>query len=423
MRFLAAIRIAFRALLRNKMRAVLTMLGVIFGVGAVITTVSLGDGARVMVQQQIATMGENVMLIFAGDFRRGGVSFGMGSSSSLTLEDVEAIRREIPGVKNISPEARTSRQVVAGSLNTATSIIGASTDYFAIRSWTLKDGAFFTEQDIKTSAKVAVIGKTASDALFEGGSAIGQIVRVSMGGGGGGGGGSGGGAGGSIPFIIIGELNSKGSSPGSSMDYDDCLIVPYTTVMKRMLNTTALRGINVQTDSMDIMPDVQERISELLRQRHRIGPGRPDDFTIRSQDELATAMNQTQETMRYLLGGVAIVSLLVGGIGIMNIMLVSVTERTREIGIRMALGARPRDVLAQFLIEAVTLSCTGGVIGIMAGMMASKVLTQVKSWPTLTSPEAMTVAFLFSAAVGIFFGFYPARKAAKLDPIDALRYE
>jgi len=423
MRFLAAIRIAFRALLRNKMRAVLTMLGVIFGVGAVITTVSLGDGARIMVQQQIATMGENVILIFAGDFRRGGVSFGMGSSSTLTLDDLAAIRREIPGVRNVSPEVRTSRQIVAGGLNTSTSIIGASTDYFAIRSWTVKDGAFFTEQDIKTAAKVAVIGKTASEALFEGASPVGQIVRVSMGGGGGSSSGSGGTGGSSIPFIIIGEMNAKGSSPAGGMDYDDCFIVPYTTVMKRMMNTTSLRGINVQTETMEIMPDVQERIAELLRQQHRIGAGRPDDFTIRSQEELASAMNQTQETMRYLLGGVAIVSLLVGGIGIMNIMLVSVTERTREIGIRMALGARPRDVLTQFLIEAVTLSCTGGAFGILAGIVASKILTQVKSWPTLTSPEAMTVAFLFSAAVGIFFGFYPARKAAQLDPIDALRYE
>jgi putative ABC transport system permease protein len=406
MRFLAAIRIAFRALLRNKLRAVLTMLGVIFGVGAVITTVSLGDGARVMVQQQIATMGENVMLIFAGDFRRGGVSFGMGSSSTLTLDDMEAIRREVPGVRNISPEVRTTRQVIASGGNTSTSVIGASTEYFAIRSWKLKDGEFFSQQDIAGSAKVAVIGATASEKLFAGDSALGQIVRV-----------------GNIPFVIVGELAAKGSSPGSGMDYDDCLIAPYTTVMKRLLNTTTLRGINVQSESMDIMPVVQERVAELLRQQHRIAPGREDDFTIRSQEELASAMSQTQETMQYLLGGVAIVSLLVGGIGIMNIMLVSVTERTREIGIRMALGARPRDVLTQFLIEAVTLSCTGGALGIAAGMAASKILTQVKNWPTLTSPEAMVVAFIFSAAVGIFFGFYPARKAAQLDPIDALRYE
>jgi len=414
MRFFAAIRIAFRALLRNKMRAVLTMLGVIFGVGAVITTVSLGDGARVMVQQQIATMGENVMLIFAGDFRRGGVSYGFGSSSTLTLDDVEAIRREIPGVRNVSPEVRTSRQLIAGNLNASTEILGASTEYFAIRSWTLKDGSFFTEQDITGATKVAVIGATTSRTLFEGGSAVGQVVRVSMGGGS---------TGGSIPFTIIGELNAKGSSPGSGRDYDDCLIVPYTTAMKRLLNSTSLRGINVQTETMDIMPMVAAQMTNLLRQTHRITANRPDDFTIRSQEEMATAMSETQETMRYLLGGVAIVSLLVGGIGIMNIMLVSVTERTREIGIRMALGARPRDVLAQFLIEAVALSCTGGVLGIFAGIVASKVLTQVKNWPTLTSPETMVIAFIFSAAVGIFFGFYPAQKAARLDPIDALRYE
>ncbi|MCD6049571.1 MAG: multidrug transporter substrate-binding protein [Verrucomicrobia bacterium] len=414
MRFFAAIRIAFRALLRNKMRAVLTMLGVIFGVGAVITTVSLGDGAKFMVQQQIATMGENVMLIFAGNFSRGGVSFGSGSSSTLTLEDMEAIRREVPGVRNISPEVRTSRQVIAGGLNTSTSIIGASPDYFAIRSWTIKDGSFFSEPDITTASKVAVIGKTTAQTLFEGNDPVGQVVRVSMGGGS---------TGGSIPFTIIGVLNPKGSSPGSNTDYDDCLIIPYTTAMKRLLNSPTLRGINVQTETMEMMPEVQQRIADLLRQTHRITAGRPDDFTIRSQEELASAMSATQETMQYLLGGVAIVSLLVGGIGIMNIMLVSVTERTREIGIRMALGARPRDVLAQFLIEAITLSCTGGVLGIILGMVASKVLTQLKSWPTLTSPDAILYSFAFSAAVGIFFGFYPARKAAQLDPIDALRYE
>jgi len=421
MRFFAAFRIAFRALLRNKMRAILTMLGVIFGVGAVITTVSLGDGARVMVQQQIATMGENVMLIFAGDFRRGGVSSGSGSSSTLTLEDMRAIQREIPGVRNVSPEVRTSRQVIAGNLNTSTSIVGASTEYFAIRSWTLKDGSFFTEQDISVANKVAVIGSVAAKNLFEGGSPVGQVVRVSMGGGGfGGGGGAGGG---SIPFTIIGELNAKGSSPGSFIDYDDCIIIPYTTAMKRLMNTTSLRGINVQTETMEIMPSVATQLTNLFRQTHRIAPGRPDDFTIRSQEEMASVMNQTQDTMRSLLGGVAIVSLLVGGIGIMNIMLVSVTERTREIGIRMALGARPRDVMAQFLIEAVTLSCTGGFLGITAGVIASRVLTELNGWPTITSPQTMLISFLCSAVVGIFFGFYPARKASRLDPIEALRYE
>jgi putative ABC transport system permease protein len=406
MRFIAAIRIAFRALLRNKLRAILTMLGVIFGVGAVITTVSLGDGARLMVQQQIASMGENVMLIFAGNFSRGGVSFGLGSSSTLTLDDVSAIRREVPGVRNISPEVRTSKQIIAGNQNTSVSIIGGSTEYFDIRSWSIKEGSFFSEQDINAATKVAVIGKTTAEKLFNGGTAVGQIVRV-----------------GSVPFTIIGELNPKGMSPGSGTDYDDCLIMPYTTVMKRLLNTTSLRGINLQTETMEIMPQVAMTLTNLLRQTHRIGTGRDDDFSIRTQEEMATAMSATQETMRYLLGGVAIVSLLVGGIGIMNIMLVSVTERTREIGIRMALGARTNDVLAQFLIEAVTLSCTGGVIGIGAGIVASKVLTEFKNWPTLTSPEAMVVAFIFSAAVGIFFGFYPARKASQLDPIDALRYE
>ncbi len=405
LRFWAALRIAFRALMRNKTRAALTMLGVIFGVGAVITTVSLGDGARHMIHQQIAMMGENVMLIYAGNFSRGGVSYGFGTMPTLTQEDLEAIRREIPGVRNVSPEVRTSRQVIAGGQNAFTTVYGVSPEYFPIRGWTLKDGEFFTENDVRRAAKVAVIGKTLSQELFGGDEAVGQVVRV-----------------GNVPFVVVGELNPKGTSIGGS-DYDDCLIVPYTSAMKRLLGVTSFRAINLQTESMDIMPAVQEQVTALLRQLHNIPPGREDDFTIRSQEELMSAMTQTADTMRYLLAGVAVVSLLVGGIGIMNIMLVSVTERTREIGIRMALGARTRDVLAQFLIEAVTLSCTGGLIGILAGIVASKALTAAKNWPTLTSPPAMVVAFLFSAAVGIFFGFYPARKASRLDPIEALRYE
>jgi putative ABC transport system permease protein len=405
LRFWAALRIAFRALVRNKTRAALTMLGVIFGVGAVITTVSLGDGARHMIHQQIGMMGENVMLIYAGNFSRGGVSYGFGTMPTLTQEDLEAIRREIRGVRNVSPEVRTSRQVIAGSQNAFTTIYGVSPEYFAIRGWTLKDGEFFTENDVRRSAKVAVIGKTLSEELFAGADAVGQVVRV-----------------GHVPFVVVGELNPKGTSIGGS-DYDDCLIVPYTSAMKRLLGVTSFRAINLQTESMDIMPAVQEQVTALLRQLHKIPQGRDDDFTIRSQEEIMSAMTATADTMRYLLAGVAAVSLLVGGIGIMNIMLVSVTERTREIGIRMALGARTRDVLAQFLIEAVTLSCTGGLIGIVAGIIASKALTAAKGWPTLTSPEAMVVAFLFSAAVGIFFGFYPARKASRLDPIEALRYE
>ncbi len=405
MRIFAAFRIAFRALLRNKTRAALTMLGVIFGVGAVITTVSLGDGARLMVQQQIATMGENVILVYAGNYSRSGVSYGFGNMPTLTSEDLDAIRREIPGVRNVSPEVRTSRQVIAGGQNAYTSIYGVSTEYFAIRSWTLKDGDFFTESDVRRAAKVAVIGKTVADELFNGGIAVGQTLRI-----------------GNVPFTIVGELNSKGMSVGGS-DYDDAVLIPYTSAMKRLLGVTSFRSINIQTDSMDIMSTVQENLRELLRQTHHTPEGRDDDFTIRTQEEIASAMSQTQETMRYLLAGVAIVSLLVGGIGIMNIMLVSVTERTREIGIRMALGARTRDVLAQFLIEAVALSCTGGLIGIAAGVAAAKIVTQVKNWPTLTSPEAMVVAFLFSVLVGIFFGFYPARKASRLDPIEALRYE
>jgi putative ABC transport system permease protein len=404
MRIFAIFRIALRALFRNKMRATLTMLGIIFGVGAVITTVSLGEGAKAMVEAQIASMGQNVIQIMSGNFNRGGVSAGFGSASTLTVEDMEAIGREVQGVVAVSPFVRTSGQLIAGSLNTSVGVNGISPEYFDIRSWPIQEGTCFTDADVRGATKVAVIGATTAETLFGSESPVGQVVRVR-----------------NVPFKIVGMLARKGISGND--DQDDILFVPYTSAMKRLMNTPSIRSITAQAVSMDQIASIQERIAELLRERHRIGEGRDDDFTIRTQQEIQQRATESSQTMRYLLAGVAAVSLVVGGIGIMNIMLVSVTERTREIGIRMAVGARAHDVMMQFLIEAITLSTIGGGIGVLAGLGTSRLLTTLNGWPTLTSFDWVIGACAFSAIVGIVFGFYPARKASQLDPIEALRYE
>jgi putative ABC transport system permease protein len=405
MKLFATFKIAGRALRRNKMRTVLTMLGMIIGVGAVIAMVSIGNGAKSQVEAQIASLGQNVILIFSGSTSRGGVHSGWGGAGTLTVEDAQAIEREVPGVTVVSPELRSGSQVASGNQNWSTSILGEGQDYLEIRQWPLAQGAMFTDVDVRSANKVAVIGKTVATQLYPEGNVLGQILRIK-----------------NVPFIIVGELVPKGLSVMGS-DQDDVVIVPYTSSMKRLLGTTMLRGITVQAASADILSQVQQEITNVLRQRHRIQPGRDDDFTVRTQQEIAEAATATSKVMTLLLAAIASVSLLVGGIGIMNIMLVSVTERTREIGIRMAVGAHGRDILLQFLIEAVTLSVIGGVIGIGLGVGASKLLAVKMNWPTLTSSTSIVVAFLFSAAVGIFFGFYPARKASQLDPIDALRYE
>jgi putative ABC transport system permease protein len=404
-RILATIKIALHALRRNKMRTVLTMLGMIIGVGAVIAMVSIGNGAKAQVEAQIASLGQNVILVFSGSITRGGVHTGWGSAGTLTLEDAESIQREIPGVTVISPEVRSSGQIAAGNENWFTQIIGESGDYFTIRQWPIVQGNPFSEQDVRGANKVAVIGQTIADQLYPGEDPIGQILRVK-----------------NAPFIIVGMLRPKGLNM-FGQDQDDVVIIPYTSAMKRLLGVTTLRTINVQTASPGLLNSVQQQITDLLRQRHHITAGKDDDFTVRNQQEIADAATATSKVMTILLAAIASVSLLVGGIGIMNIMLVSVTERTREIGIRMAVGARARDVLLQFLTEAVTLSAIGGVIGIGLGIGTSKLLSVKMNWPTLTSPSSIVVAFFFSAAVGVFFGFYPARKASRLDPIDALRYE
>ena len=405
MRILATIKIALRALRRNKLRTLLTMLGMIIGVGAVIAMVSIGNGAKSQIEAQIASMGQNVVLVFSGSFNRGGARSGWGGAGTLTVEDAEAIQREIQGVTVISPESRTRAQIAAGNQNWNTSIQGESTDYFDIRQWPLSAGTIFTEQDVRNANKVAVIGKTIADQMFPGEDPIGQIVRVK-----------------NVPFIVVGMLIPKGLSV-QGQDQDDLMIMPYTSVMKRVQKVTTLNTIIVQTAKPTLLNPVQQQIIELLRQRHKITPGKDDDFTVRNQQEIAEMATAQSKTMTALLAGVAVISLVVGGIGIMNIMLVSVTERTREIGIRMAIGARGRDILLQFLVEAVTLGVIGGVVGIGGGILASKGLAAQRNWPVLIPPEWIVYAFLFSAAVGIFFGFYPARKASKLDPIDALRYE
>jgi putative ABC transport system permease protein len=404
-RILATLRIAARALRRNLMRTILTMLGIIIGVAAVIGAVSLTNGAKSQIEDQIASMGQNVILVWSGSFTRGGVHSGWGGAGTLSIEDAEAIQREIPGVTAISPEVRTSSQIAAGNQNWNTQIIGESPEYFSIRQWPVVQGAAFTEMDVRSANKVAVIGKTIADQLFPGEDPIGQIVRVR-----------------NVPFIITGMLKPKGLSV-QGQDQDDLIVIPYTSAMKRVQHVTMLRSINVQTAKPSLLNPVQLQIADLLRQRHKITPGKDDDFTVRNQQEIADMATAQSKTMTVLLGAVAMVSLVVGGIGIMNIMLVSVTERTREIGIRMAIGARGRDILLQFLTEAVTLSITGGLLGIASGVGVSKLLAVQWNWPTLIPPEWVAYAFLFSAAVGIFFGFYPARKASRLDPIDALRYE
>jgi putative ABC transport system permease protein len=398
-------KLAWRALRRNPMRSALTALGIVVGVAAVIAMVAVGNGAKAQVESQIASLGRNVIQIFSGSTTSTGIRTGWGGAGTLTIEDTEAIAREIPGVAGTSPEVRSVTQVVAENQNWSTQILGVSPEYFSIRQWAVVEGEPFTERDVKAAAKVAVIGRTTAQQLFAGASPIGRIVRIK-----------------NVPFVVVGQLAPRGFSMHGT-DQDDVLVLPYSSAMKRVLGVTTVRSIAVQAATASLVDPVSEQITSLLRQRHRIGPGRDDDFTVRTQQDIAEAATETSRVMTTLLGAIAGVSLIVGGIGIMNIMLVSVTERTREIGIRMAVGARARDILTQFMLEAIALSMVGGAIGIAVGIVAAKVLSAVAEWPTVISAGPIAVAVLFSAAVGIFFGFYPARKASRLDPITALRYE
>ncbi len=404
MRIFSTNKIALRALRRNKMRSILTALGIIIGVAAVIAMVSVGNGAKSQVEAQIASLGQNVILVFAGSFSPGGVHTGYGGVG-LKLPDYQAIAREIRQVANTSPEIRSKNQVSAGNQNWFTTILGESDQYLDLREWPLAEGASFTADDVRGSKKVAVIGKTIATQLYGDESPLGQIIRIK-----------------GAPFIVLGVLSPKGLSVMGN-DQDDIVIMPYTSAMKRITGNTSFGSFNVQADNAADLGVVEQQIVAILRQHHNIRPGKDDDFTVRDQEEIAAAATATSRVMTVLLAAIASVSLIVGGIGIMNIMLVSVTERTREIGIRMAVGAHGRDILLQFLIEAITISSLGGVTGILIGLGASKAMSVWLKWPTLVSVSSVVVAFLFSAAVGIFFGFYPARKASLLDPIDALRYE
>jgi putative ABC transport system permease protein len=405
MRITSTVNVALRALRRNKLRSVLTALGIIIGVAAVIAMVGIGNGAKAQVEAQIASLGQNVILIFSGSTTSSGIRTGWGNAGTLKIEDAEAIRREVPGVIAVSEEVRSTSQVAAGNQNWLTQVLGESAEYLDIRQWPLAEGAPFTPQDVRSANKVCIIGRTTATQVFGNDDPIGQVLRVK-----------------NVPFIVTGVLTPKGLSALGS-DQDDVVIMPYTSAMKRVIGGTTLRNINVQVGDARELPAAQQQIVSLLRQRHNIRAGKDDDFTVRGQQEIADMATAQSKTMTVLLGAIAGVSLIVGGIGIMNIMLVSVTERTREIGVRLAVGAHGRDILTQFLIEAVALSSVGGLIGIAFGVGASRILSTYENWPTLISLSSIVVSFLFSAAVGIFFGFYPARKAAGLDPIEALRYE
>ncbi len=401
------IRVAFRALVRNKMRAALTMLGIIIGVSAVIAMVSIGQGASASVQAQIDSIGTNLLFVSAGSQNVGGVRSGTGDTGNnvLTVDDLDAIKREVPSVSMVTPSVNTRAQLIAGNQNWNTSLQGVSEQYPDIRKWSIQSGAFFTDADVRTAARVIVIGQTLADTLYPGSDPVGQTIRVS-----------------NLPFRVVGVMAAKGQDP-QGRDQDDIAFAPYTTVQKKVLGRDRVQIAYVSAISQDATYTAQSQISELLRQRHKLTASEPDDFTVRNMTDIAEAANETSRTMTILLACIAGVSLLVGGIGIMNIMLVSVTERTREIGIRMAIGARSSAVRSQFLIESIVLSLTGGTVGIILGIALSLAIPAMLGWPTLVSMAAIVGSVIFSAAVGIFFGYYPARKAAALDPIEALRYE
>ena len=405
MRWLMTFRIALRALARNKLRAFLTMLGIIIGVGAVIAMVAIGEGAKSTIRSQISALGTNVLIVLPGSNVQGGVRAGTGNVNTLVDTDARAMTRELRSVAYASPVMRRQEQLIAGNLNWGTLAQGVAPEFEQIRDWQIESGRFLHDGDMDSAAKVAVIGQTVARQLFGADDPIDSVIRIR-----------------NIPFRVVGVLVGKGQT-GQGQDQDDTVMIPYTTMQKRLMRITFVQSIVVRAVSAEKVQEAQEQITLLLRQRHRIAEGREDDFTVRNLSDIAEAAQSTARVMAILLGSVAGISLLVGGIGIMNIMLVSVTERTREIGIRMAVGARSRDIMLQFLVEAVVMAATGGIIGIFLGIGSSELLKTWAQWPTLIDPVVVAVAFLFSGAVGVFFGFYPAKKAAGLDPIDALRYE
>lgn len=398
-------KIALRALNNNKLRAFLTMLGIIIGVASVITMLAIGQGSKKSIQAQIAEMGSNMIMIHPGADTRGGVRQDPSAMQTLKMADYEALRDETSFLSAISPSVSSSGQLIAGNNNYPSSVSGVGTEYLEIRQLSIENGEMFDESDIQTSAKVCVIGKTIVDNLFPGEDPIGKIIRFNQ-----------------VPFRVVGVLKSKGYN-SMGMDQDDVVLAPYTTVMKRLLAQTYLSGIFASALSEDMTDNATEEITGILRRNHKLKDGDDDDFTIRSQQELSTMLNSTTDLMTTLLACIADISLVVGGIGIMNIMYVSVTERTREIGLRMSVGARGIDILSQFLIEAILISITGGVIGVVIGCGASWVVKSAAHWPIFIQPWSVFLSFAVCTVTGVFFGWYPAKKAADLDPIEAIRYE
>jgi putative ABC transport system permease protein len=406
---IVTVRIALRALRRNTLRSLLTILGIIIGVAAVIAMVSIGQGASVAVQEQIARMGNNMLVILSGSVTQGGVRTGAGGRSMLRVGDAKAIQRECPAVGAVTYTRRQVQQVVVGNQNWSTSIFGVTPEYQTVRDWPLVAGRFLTKQDDESGATVAVLGQTVVDNLFgPGQSPLDQVIRIN-----------------NVPFRVIGILTPKGQSTQGS-DQDDTVLIPFTTAERKVMGAAmvgTVGSVMVSAVSPELIPEAERQIKALLRERHRLKSNQDDDFMIRNLADVAATAQSTSQSMSILLASVASVSLLVGGIGIMNIMLVSVTERTREIGIRMAVGAKRQDILTQFLLEAVVLSTLGGIFGVILGVVGSQLVSALAEWPTIVPIEAIMLAVVFSGAVGIFFGFYPARKAAHLDPIQALRYE
>jgi putative ABC transport system permease protein len=404
----STVKISFRALRVNKMRSALTMLGIIIGVGAVIAMLAVGTGASRRISEYISKMGSNLLMIVPGTTTAGGVRMGSGTQPTLTLADAEAILKESRAVSDVAPVLSGVAQVVYGHQNWSTGVVGTTPGMLNVRDWPLASGRSFTQQDVKSATKVCLLGQTVVENLFGDMDPIGQFIRIK-----------------NLPFTVIGVLAPKGQSP-QGQDQDDTIYVPVTTAQKKLFGTTfpgMVRTIMVKAKSTEDLASAEKQVNELLRQRHRIGPKQDNDFTVRNLTQFMQAQEQSTKVMTLLLGAIASVSLLVGGIGIMNIMLVSVTERTREIGIRMAIGAKTWDIRLQFIIEALILSLIGGVAGIIAGISASEIISALAGWATVVSPFAILTAFGFSGSVGIFFGFYPAYKASLLDPIEALRYE
>jgi putative ABC transport system permease protein len=407
---LAGARIAVRALRVNKLRSILTMLGIIMGVAAVIAMISVGSGAQARIAEQIQSLGANMLVVLSGSSNTGGVRLGLGSQLTITEEDAWAIKREVSSVEAAAPSMRGGAQVVWGNLNWSTQVQGITPEFFEARDWPVVAGQPFAQDAVDGATKVAVLGETVARNLFADSDPVGQVIRIKK-----------------VPFTVVGILGKKGQTTWGQ-DQDDLILVPLSTAKRKLLgvsqaNARSVGSISVKVREGEDMKDAETQTRELLRQRHRLQPYQDDDFNIRNLAEYAAAQEESSRVMTILLAAIASVSLLVGGIGIMNIMLVSVTERTREIGLRMAVGARGRDILMQFLVEAVTLSLIGGTIGVVVGLVTSYTIPYFAGWRTLVRPEAIVIAFGFAAAIGIFFGFYPARKAAGLNPIEALRYE